>query len=201
MGLRELNVIRNECLDNYEPSKTWTCKQQEIYLPILFCAHHCDSKNREIAETSSKIKWLETQIIELNGSMEKVTLELPKVENKLKQNFTDVVKETGNSELRIVKLTKDLKEEHQQEWRKLNDSISGTTSGGNDKDLVKGLGNMMDVNFYGIRMETTRLGSGRSGRTQLLRVSFTRRNIASRFRNVRLCRTLRNSRTSTFIRT
>ena len=87
----------------------------KIYFP--FCTGIIiDAKNRKIAKQSSKIKWLETLVKELNGSMEKVTLELPKVENKRKQNFVDVVKETGNSKLNLAKLTKDLKkDEHQQE--------------------------------------------------------------------------------------
>ena len=73
--------------------------------------------------------------------MEKVTLELPKAENKLKQSFVDIVKETGNSEMNLAKLMKDLKkEEHQQEQHRSNVIISGITSGGNDKDLVKELG-------------------------------------------------------------
>ena len=74
--------------------------------------------------------------------------------------------------------------------------ISGIISGGNDKDLVKQLGDVMDVNFCGIRMDTTRLGSGQSAGMQLFRVS-RERNVTSCFRNVKLCGTLRNSRTST----
>ena len=151
-----------KCLDNYEPS---TCPFYSVLIT--------EARNWEITELSSKLKWLATQIKELNGSMEKVAIELPKVENKLKQSFADVVKETGNSELTIAKVTKDLKKEkHQQELCK-SKVISGTTSGGHNK-----------TRFWTIRWNATAWGLTHSEkRHELLQKCKALRN-TQKFKNV-----------------